>query len=159
MNKIKNYLTTKWCALLSTILGIMGFAACGEKYENVCLYGEPYATFKAEGAILNEEGNAINGVEVYVKNHYGDTTTTNQDGNFVFDAQIVPDKYLWLMAKDPSGMYESDSAKNTTNFEGGEDWYKGSFETNHNFTLKKKAPNPSDSENKDNNEPSDNANM
>lgn len=158
MNKIKNYLTTKWCALLSTILGIMGFAACGEKYENVCLYGEPYATFKADGAVLNEEGNAINGVEVYVKNHYGDTITTNQDGIFVFDAQIVPDKYLWLMTKDPTGIYESDSAKIATNFEGGEGWNKGSFCTNHNFTLKKKPTESSDSENKDNNNNSNIAN-
>ena len=163
MKQIKKYLTMKWCAMISALLGMLGFAACGSKdddnnvatpnpnpddgehyIESPCLYGQPYAQFKVEGAVFNEEGLSVEGVKVYVRDNYGDTTKTDQDGKFVFGAQrIMPYTDLWLMAEDPFGVYAADSVLVDADFKGGSGWYKGSYSTTHDFTLKKK---PADSE-------------
>ena len=149
----------KWCAMISALLGMLGFAACGSKdddnnvatpnptpddgehyIESPCLYGQPYAHFKVEGAVFNEDGLGVEGVKVYVRDHYGDTTRTDQDGKFVFDAhRIMPFNDLWLMAEDPFGVYAADSVLVDADFKGGNsDWYEGSYSTTHDFTLKKK---------------------
>ena len=154
MKQIKKYLRVKWCAMLSTLLGLLGFAACGGKeVDEPCLYGQPYANFKVEGAVLNEDGKAVNEVKVYVRDHYGDTTKTDQDGKFVLNTNhIFPEKSYWVMTEDPSGIYQADSVEIEPKFEGGDhDWYSGSYSTTHNFTLKTKTP---DSETpKENKEP------
>jgi len=163
MKQIKKYLTVKWCAMISALLGMLGFAACGSKdddnnvatptpnpddgehyIESPCLYGQPYAQFKVEGAVFNEEGTAVEGVKVYVRDNYGDTTKTDQDGKFVFNAKrISPDPYFWVMAEDPSGVYAADSVQVDTDFKGGDrDWYEGSYSATHDFTLKKKPADP-----------------
>ena len=168
MKQIKKYLTMKWCAMISALLGMLGFAACGSKdddnnvatpnpnpddgehyIESPCLYGQPYAQFKVEGAVFNEEGLAVEGVKVYVRDNYGDTTKTDQDGKFVFDSSdIMPFNDLWVIAEDPSGVYEADSVQVDAKFEGGNrDWYVGSYSTTQDFTLKKKPAEPSEPEN------------
>ena len=56
----------------------------------------------------------------------------------------MPFNELWVIAEDPSGVYEADSVQVDAKFEGGDrDWYYGSYSTTHDFTLKKK---PADSE-------------
>ncbi|MBQ1884464.1 MAG: radical SAM-associated putative lipoprotein [Bacteroidales bacterium] len=145
MKQIKKYLRVKWCAMLSALLGLLGFAACGNKEDDEpCLYGQPYANFKVEGAVLNDDGKAVNEVKVYVRDHYGDTTKTDQDGKFVLNTNhIFPEKSFWLMAEDPSGIYQADSVEIVPKFEGGDnDWYSGSYSTTHNFTLKTKPAEP-----------------
>ena len=146
MNRIKTFITAKWCALISALLGMLGFAACGDNNETYGpdLYGQPYAKFKVEGAVLNEEGTSVQSVKVYVKGHYGDTTTTAQDGKFIIDAKSIwPYLSFWVMAEDQSGIYEKDSVKIEPKYEGGDhDWYSGSYSTTHNFTLKKKESEP-----------------
>ena len=164
MNRIKKYLTVKWCAMISALLGMLGFAACGSKEDdcplppraggsfsfidnNVCLYGQPYAVFEAKGAVFNEDGEAVEGVNVYVRDHYGDTTKTDQDGKFVFYSDNIIPRDYWLMTEDPSGIYEADSVIVLTRFEGGSGWYKGSCVTTQDFTLKKKPAEPEEPEN------------
>ena len=144
MNRIKNFFTAKWCALISALLGALGFAATGCDNFGAELYGQPYAKFKMEGAVLNEDGDAVDGAKVYVRHHYGDTAKTAQDGKFLFDAKdFMSYSYFWAMAEDPSGTYQPDSVKIEPKFEGGDgDWYEGSYSTTHNFTLKKKEPEP-----------------
>lgn len=164
MKQIKKYFTVKWCAMISALLGMLGFAACGSKdddnnvatpnpnpddgehyIESPCLYGQPYAQFKVEGAVFNEEGLTVEGVKVYVRDNYGDTTRTDQDGKFVFNTQdIWAEHEFWVMAEDPSGVYAADSVSVIPRFESGNgDWFRGSYSTTHDFTLKKK---PADSE-------------
>ena len=147
MNRIKNFFTAKWCALISALLGMLGFAACGDNndFNGSLLYGQPYAKFKVEGAVLNEDGSSVQGARVYVKEHYGDTTKTAQDGKFTFNAEsICPYNYFWVMVEDPSGVYEKDSVKIDAKFKGGDGdmWYNGSYSTTHNFTLKKEESEP-----------------
>ncbi len=158
----------KWCAMISALLGMLGFAACGSKdddnnvatpnpnpddgehyIESPCLYGQPYAQFKVEGAVFNEEGTAVEGVKVYVRDNYGDTAKTDQNGKFVFEAsRIWAGREFWVMAKDPSGVYATDSICVATDFKGGDgDWYAGSYSTTQDFTLKKKPAEPSEPEN------------
>lgn len=152
MKQIKKYFTMKWCALISALLGMLGYAACGSKGEESYgpdLYGEPYAKFKVEGAVFNEEGVAVEGVKVYVRDNYGDTAKTDQNGKFVFEAsRIWAGREFWVMAKDPSGVYATDSICVATDFKGGDgDWYAGSYSTTQDFTLKKKPAEPSEPEN------------
>ena len=145
MNRIKKYLTMKWCAMISALLGALGFTATGcNGIYGADLYGQPYAKFKIEGSVFNEGGKAVKDVNVYVRNHYGDTTKTDQNGKYVFDAQdIASYREFWVMADDPSGIYERDSVKITPQYEGGDgDWYSGSYSTTHDFTLKKKPTQP-----------------
>jgi len=153
MNRIKKYLTVKWCAMISALLGMLGFAACGSKGEEdgfgPCLYGQPHADFKVEGSVLNEEGAPISGVKVYVKGEYGDTARTDQNGKYVIkDNSFLPYTNVWMMAVDPSGVYERDSVKITPQYEGGDgNWDNGSSSTTQDFTLKKKPAEPEEPEN------------
>lgn len=146
MKQIKKYLTMKWCAMISALLGALGFAAtgCGDDAYDADLYGQPYAKFKIEGAVFNEEGAAVEGAKVYVKNHYGDTTKTDQNGKYAFNANNLGGyRLLWVMAEDPSGVYAADSVGLSPQYEGGDgDWYAGSCSTTHDFTLKKKPAEP-----------------
>ena len=139
MKRIKKYLTMKWCAMISALIGVLGFAATGCDRYGADLYGQPYAKFKIDGAVLNEEGSAIEGVKVYVRGNYGDTATTDRNGKYMFDApDISSSREFWVMAKDPSGVYATDSVRIETNFKGGDgDWYSGSYSTTYDFKLKK----------------------
>ena len=147
MNRIKKYFTVKWCAMISALLGMLGYAACGSKDEEdglgPCLYGQPHAYFKVEGTVLNEDGLPMKGIKVYVRDNYGDTARTDQNGKYVFeDTYIMPYTNMWVMAKDPYGVYATDSVSVATDFQGGSDWYSGSYSTTQNFTLKKKPAEP-----------------
>ena len=145
MNRIKKYFTVKWCAMISALLGMLGFAACGDKEDDdtVCLYGQPHADFKVEGTVFNEDGLPMKGIKVYVQDHYGDTVRTDQNGKYVFAAKsIMPYTEFWVMAKDPFGVYATDSVSVATDFQGGSDWYRGSYSTTQDFTLKKKPIEP-----------------
>ncbi|MBR3714078.1 MAG: radical SAM-associated putative lipoprotein [Bacteroidales bacterium] len=146
MKQIKKYFTVKWCALISALLGMLGYSACGSKDDDdmLCLYGQPHADFKAEGSVLNEEGAPIAGVKVYVRYNYGDTTKTDQNGKYVFKANdFGPTRSFWVMAEDPSGVYAADSVQVNADYKGGDgDWYVGSYSTTHDFTLKKKPAQP-----------------
>ena len=162
MKQIKKYLTAKWCAILSALLGMLGYAACGDKDEEdpygPCLYGQPYAHFKVDGSVINEEGAPVKDVKVYVRDNYGDTTKTDPNGKFTFNSNdIMPYRNLWVIAEDPSGVYAADSVNVTTKFEGGNgDWYEGSYSTTHDFTLKKKPAESEETENTEETEtPSD----
>ena len=144
MNKIRKFLTAKWCAMLSSLLAVLGFAACGNGKNDVdepCLYGQPYAKFKIEGAVLNEDGKGVEGVQVYVRDYYGDTTKTDQQGKYVFNAErfYLFDNNIWVIAEDTKGNYKPDSVSVTPKYEGGDGWFSGSYATTHNFTLKKKT--------------------
>ena len=151
MKQIKKYLTMKWCAMISALLGALGFAAtgCGDDAYDADLYGQPYAKFKIDGAVLNEEGKGVEGVKVYVQRHYGDTATTDQNGKYAFNANNLGGyRLLWVMAEDPSGVYAADSVGLSPQYEGGDgDWYAGSCSTTHDFTLKKKPAEPAEPEN------------
>jgi putative lipoprotein (rSAM/lipoprotein system) len=153
MKQIKKYFTVKWCAMISALLGMLGYSACGSKDDEdglgPCLYGQPHAYFKVEGSVLNEEGKAVEGVKVYVQRHYGDTATTDQNGKYVFNAKSMGSyRLLWVMAEDPSGVYAADSVGLSPQYEGGDgDWYAGSCSTTHDFTLKKKPAEPVEPEN------------
>ena len=153
MKQIKKYFTVKWCAMISALLGMLGYSACGSKDDEdglgPCLYGQPHAYFKVEGSVLNEEGKTVEGVKVYVQRHYGDTATTDQNGKYVFNAKSMGSyRLLWVMAEDPSGVYAADSVGLSPQFEGGDgDWYEGSYSTTHDFTLKKKHAEPVEPEN------------
>jgi len=147
MNRIKKYLTMKWCAMISALLGALGFAAtgCGDGVYDADLYGQPYAKFKIEGAVFNEGGKAVEGVKVYVRDHYCDTAKTDQNGKYVFNANSLGGYLrLWVMAEDPSGVYAADSLALSPQYEGGDGdpWYAGSCTTTHDFTLKKKPTKP-----------------
>ena len=149
MKQIKKYFTVKWCALISALLGMLGYSACGSKDEEddrmVCLYGQPHANFRVEGSVLNEEGSPIAGVKVYVRDHYGDTTTTDRNGKYVFEDNFFePFNNIWVMAEDPFGIYSAESVNVATDFKGGEGsmWDCGSFSTTQDITLKMKPAQP-----------------
>ena len=154
MKQIKKYFTMKWCAMISALLGMLGYAACGSKDEEddrmVCLYGQPHANFRVEGSVLNEEGSPIAGVKVYVRDHYGDTTKTDRNGKYVFEDNFFePFNNIWIMAEDPFGIYAADSVNVATDFKGGEGsmWDCGSFSTTQDITLKMKPAQPEEPEN------------
>ncbi|MBQ1696723.1 MAG: radical SAM-associated putative lipoprotein [Bacteroidales bacterium] len=144
MKQIKKYFTVKWCAIISALLGMLGYAACGSKEDEAeaLLYGQPHADFKVEGAVFNEEGAPINGVRVYVRDSHGMVAKSDQEGKFVFrDDYMWPRRYVWVIAEDPSGVYAADSVMVTAKYEGGDgSWYKGSYSTTQDFKLKKEEP-------------------
>ena len=61
---MKNSMNHLWEKLASLILGLLGFASCGE-IENILeapdMYGQPYADFKALGTVRDEDGNPRQG--------------------------------------------------------------------------------------------------
>lgn len=153
MKNFKEKISAKWCAFLTVLLGLLGFAACQNNSENggdePCLYGCPHADFKFSGKITNEDGSGIQNLNVVIvpvysgsENYgyyYADTVQTNSDGVFVFESSGVESAANYrIICFDSTGVYEKDSTDFAVKYTGGDGWYTGKAEkTDINFTLKK----------------------
>ena len=141
-----------WKHLAAVVLGLLGFASCGEEIEPLAMYGSPHADFKALGTVEDEAGKPIEGIRVAIRRDFGkdyyenDTIYTDKKGDYLLT------KYNTLR---PSGLLivfeDVDGAGNGGEFksaearpeikqtgEGDKAWYQGLYEAKADVVLKKK---------------------
>ena len=152
--KIKGVLKS----VTAAVLGILGFASCEKAldiYENgemMCMYGQPYANFKAVGTVKDKSGKPLEGIRVAVRltvpssSEVRDTVYTDSKGEFLSNTQTF---------NGPSSVRivfeDIDGAANGGEFEkteatpavkqtkkGDDSWNKGAFEAKANVKMNKK---------------------
>ena len=145
-----------WKKLAAAILGLLGFASCGnvENIENVAVeYGQPHADFKALGSVTDETGGPIEGIRVAVTRHKHfqsdwyehDTLFTDDKGAYLLNETIFegPDDVKIVFedvdGEDHGGSFESVEATPsvTQTKKGDGNWYDGAFEVEANVVMKK----------------------
>ena len=137
---LKGY--NKFISFLLSILGIgVTFSSCDQSDTRV-EYGTPYATFKVNGKVTDEADNEISGIRVEM---YGDTTLTDEDGNFNVEASEFPgsaDFQIIFEDIDSSENGSYQTADTVVSFvdpefeNGGDSWYEGETSTEFNIQLK-----------------------
>lgn len=152
--KIKGVLKS----LTAAVLGILGFASCEKAldiYENgemMCMYGQPYATFKAFGTVKDKSGKPVEGIRVAVRltvpssSEVKDTVYTDSKGEYLLTTQAFngPSR-IRIVFEDIDGAAnggEFEKAEATPDVKqtkkGDDSWYKGAFEAKANVKMNKK---------------------
>ena len=152
---MKNNMNHLWEKLASLILGLLGFASCGE-IENILeapdMYGQPHADFKALGTVRDEDGNPIKGIQVTVRQHWSydepadNKLFTDANGTYqlireVFDGpESVTVTFEDVDGEENGGEFASAevSPEVVQTKKGDNDWYGGAFEAQADVQLKKK---------------------
>lgn len=144
----------RWLSV--TILGLLGFSACGgdDPAEIPSAYGTPTANYIYKGTVTDEEGNPIEGIDVVFHGIVESTMNaslvvkTYEDGTFrtgYLNTSRTRVKTIDFVDRDGEangGDFESqtlevkdlDSKKVTE----GSGWYQGEFEVQANVQLEKK---------------------
>ena len=155
--KIKNWILSKLNVLLGSVLALLGFSNCSsvdDPFNPVCLYGTPYTMYDEKGAVLNTEGEKLEGMNVTVKevrtptdaseyeySHVLDETTTGKDGKYASTHRwsSYGELKMRVVVEDPNGVYAADSAEValTCTDEGRGDWCAGTDKGTADFKLKK----------------------
>ena len=101
--------------------------------------------FEAIGDITNEENEPIESIEVAAKYRGYPLVTgySNEDGAYRIHEDYFPDLFdsIDLVARDTSGIYESDSVRVKVEIDRStshDKWFEGTFAVQHDFQLKKK---------------------
>lgn len=145
-------------SLTAAVLGILGFASCekaldiNENGGMICMYGQPYADFKAVGTVKDKSGKPVEGIRVAVRltipnySERNDTVYTDNKGEYVFDAQTFSGPTsVRLVFEDIDGAanggeFEKAEAtpgvKQTKKGDGA--WYNGAFEAKADVKMNKK---------------------
>ena len=141
--KVKTWLNL----LLSAVLGLIGIS-CG---SCVAMYGVPSADFTLKGQVTNEENEALENIQVVLRNGWkddtnttyweeGDTLYTNTEGQFYrYYEGIFPLQIYQVIANDTSGVYASDTIDSTVKYKGGSGWYEGKGKLEVEFVLKRNS--------------------
>ena len=89
------------------LLGLLGFAGCGDINSHMAEYGTPTGYFSVKGNVQDEAGNPIPNIKAGMGNHPGDvyhSQVTDENGVFVFDKhRSWPDEKQWLSFRDDDG--------------------------------------------------------
>ncbi|MGN0236067.1 MAG: radical SAM-associated putative lipoprotein [Paludibacteraceae bacterium] len=137
--------------VLGMVIGALGLTGCvAAKYgvpEAVAMYGCPAASFAAEGKVVNEQAQPVEGVKVtagdrrYMSEESMGKALTDERGEYhiTVDAMFPTDS-IWLYADDTTGVYAGDSVRVKVEYEGNGDgmWDMGSGKAEADFTLVKK---------------------
>ena len=143
--------------LAAAVMGLLGFASCGEEIEPLAMYGSPYANFKALGTVKDEAGKPIEGIRVAVQQTFrnsngsicwyeADTVYTDKKGDYLLENNNVqlPGELTFYFedidGAENGGEFKSAEAKPEAIKTGDGDghWYKGLFEAKADVVLKKK---------------------
>ena len=144
--------------LVAVALGMLGFASCAEiadddpSKEDICMYGEPSATYKVLGTVSDESGSPVEGIRVAIESKYSsysqyDTLYTDSSGKYLFnrgERGLWPDKVVVVFedidGEENGGEFESAEATPELKKvkEGDGSWYIGMLEAQADVTLKKK---------------------
>ena len=148
METLKNFLLCKVNALLGAVLVLLGCNSCsgdGTDEGEADLYGCPYANYRVEGAVLDEEGKPLKDMRVVSKwfdDDYlckTDTVYTQADGSFKVEEQTYERDSLRIVVEDLKGVYAPDSTKvELLLTEQRKGWCIGTFVGEAHFKLKKK---------------------
>lgn len=143
-------------AIFVAILGLLGFAACGDKpEERYQAYGSPTADYKYLGSVTDEAGNPIEGINVVMSGvinataHSSLTLKTDKYGKFstvplsATATRIETIDFVDVDGPDKGGDFQSQTItlqdmKKTQVKEGDNAWYVGEFEYSADVKLKKK---------------------
>jgi putative lipoprotein (rSAM/lipoprotein system) len=145
-------------SLTAAVLGILGFASCEkalDSHENggmICMYGQPYADFKAVGTVKDKSGKPLEGIRVAVRltipnySERNDTVYTDNKGEYVLDAQpFSSPSSVRIVFEDIDGTAnggEFEKAEATPGIKqtrkGDDSWYKGAFEAKADVKMNKK---------------------
>lgn len=123
---MKKYLSYfSFTSLLTTIISLLGFSSCETSME---MYGCPYAEIDLEGTVTDENGKAIEGVQVklcytYIEIHEGkdsvvnifpnDSTLTDAYGKYTIKARgVMPGELI----KWPANKGDSFSVNKESNY-------------------------------------------
>ena len=152
--KIKGVLKS----VTAAVLGILGFASCEKAldiYENgemMCMYGQPYANFKAVGTVKDKSGKPLEGIRVAVRltvpssSEVRDTVYTDSKGEFLSNTQTFNGpSSVRIVFEDIDGAAnggEFEKAEATPDVKqtkkGDDSWNKGAFEAKANVKMNKK---------------------
>ena len=154
---------TRWYnAVLTALLGLLGFESCDSEAGGMCEYGTPYADYQFSGTVTDESNSPIKDIKVSAKlvsrkndgtieSYGGDSTQTDGSGKYAFDCRrFISDPDLKLIVEDMDGeanggAFKSDTididydkAKKVKDPAKGESWNSGTYAINQDIKLKKK---------------------
>ncbi len=152
--KIKGVLKS----VTAAVLGILGFASCekaldiNEEGGMICMYGQPYADFKAVGTVKDKSGKPLEGIRVAVRltvpssSEVKDTVYTDSKGEYILNAQTFNGpSSVRIVFEDIDGAAnggEFEKAEATPDVKqtkkGDGSWNKGAFEARANVKMNKK---------------------
>ena len=139
-----------------TILGVLGFSACGDDdpAETPSAYGTPTANYIYRGTVTDEEGNPIEGIDVKLNGMIMGSQNaslvvhTYDDGSFhtyYLDTSHTDVKTIDFVDRDGEangGDFESLTLEvkdlESKKISEGSGWYEGEFEVQANVQLEKK---------------------
>ena len=145
-------------SLTAAVLGLLGFASCEKALdahgngEILCMYGQPYAEFKALGTVKNEAGKPVEGIRVAVRQtlrghseYVDDTVYTDSKGAYLLSNHPFngPD-YVRIVFEDVDGTenggeFEQAEAKpDIKQTKDGSGWFTGAYEVKADVVMKKK---------------------
>ena len=147
--------TKTFKSLIAAVLGLLGFASCEDPVDiggDICMYGQPYAEFKALGTVKNEAGKPVEGIRVAVRQtlrgqseYVDDTVYTDSKGAYLLSRQAFsgPD-YVRIVFEDVDGTenggeFEKAETKPTIKqTKDGSGWFDGAYEVKADVVMKKK---------------------
>ena len=152
--KIKGVLKS----VTAAVLGILGFASCekaldiNEEGGMICMYGQPYADFKAVGTVKDKSGKPLEGIRVAVRltvpssSEVKDTVYTDSKGEYILNARTFNGpSSVRIVFEDIDGAAnggEFEKAEATPDVKqtkkGDGSWNKGAFEARANVKMNKK---------------------
>lgn len=154
--------TRRWLtAILSTLIGMLGFSGCGNIFEpQADMYGSPYAEFELKGKVTDEKGNPVKDALISMKGKFSDN---QEEFQWVTPVYENPEWQKYAVYSNDKGAYEikqgspysivrvictpaeasglaADSVelKITYKRDKKDSWYMGSYSGTVNFKLKEK---------------------
>ena len=139
-----------------TILGVLGFSACGDDdpAETPSAYGTPTANYIYRGTVTDEEGNPIEGIDVKLNGvvmgsqNASLVVHTYDDGSFrTYNLNTSHTRVETIEFVDPDGEANGGDFESLTlevkdleskKISEGSGWYEGEFEVQANVQLEKK---------------------
>ena len=147
--------TKTFKSLIAAVLGLLGFASCEDPVDiggDICMYGMPFAEFKAVGTVKNEAGKPVEGIRVAVRQtlrgqseYVDDTVYTDSKGVYLLSNRPLrgPD-YVRIVFEDVDGdanggEFEQAEAKPAIKqTKDGSGWFNGVYEVKADVVMKKK---------------------
>lgn len=120
--------------ILSSLLLLLGFSACGETTTE---YGTPYAKHTIKGKVVDKNtGSPVLNANVIVKSSISkdnydisDILKADDKGEFIYSNESAfPIENYWIIGEDKSGYYKTDSVEveiTNADLKGGKNWYAG----------------------------------
>ena len=139
-------------AVLTALLGLLGFESCDSEGGGMEEYGCPYANYIVKGVVTDEAGMPIKGIKVKapygseMDSQYGQIVQTDTQGSFVLHefTSLRGNDIIFedIDGEDNNGLFQSDTiyveSLPKTQLEKGSRWYQGKYEVTADIKLKRK---------------------